>query len=127
MAHNETHEVNAIQGPRSTALWAGVIGAPAAWALQHTANYAWSQRACGGKGHGVFLAMTIGFAVLALAGGFLSWRDWRRIGGSPDKTDGGPAARDRFLGALGASLGVLSAIVIVAQGLANFFFDGCWN
>jgi hypothetical protein len=124
----EKHNVGAIAGGRSIALWAGVIGAPAAWGVQLVIGYAFSQRACNGNGHGTMHAITAAFAILAMTGAFLSWRDWKKAGGgSPDNADGGPVARDRFLGGLGMALGILSTIVVVAQGIASFYFDGCWN
>lgn len=113
---------------RSVALWAGVIGAPAAWGLQLQAGYSLTPWACRAGLHFTLHVITAVAVVLALAGAYLSWRAWLAAGGgSPDKTDGGPVARERFLGALGVAMGALSAVVIVAQGIASFYFDGCWS
>jgi len=49
------------------------------------------------------------------------------IGGKPDEPEGGPVARRRFLGALGTVVGLLFAMVIIAQSLPSFFFDPCWS
>ncbi len=112
----------------SVVLWAGVIGAPLVWAVQFQANYALVPKVCGSRSH-VVLHVVAGIgALLALAAAVLSWRDFVAAGrGSPDATDGGPIARARFLGALGAATALLFAVLIVAQGIAAFFIDPCWN
>src|ERR1700712_4012573 len=89
---------------RSVALWAGVLGGPAIWAIQLQVGYALSPIACGSRTiieHGLTLVCVF----LALGGAFLSFRDWRAAGlSSPDETDGGALARTRFLGAMGVLL-----------------------
>jgi hypothetical protein len=128
---SDVHAVNARPGRWSVPRSFGVIGGPAAWALGHVVGYAWTQKVCGSgdaTGRAVMVAITVTFAALALVAAFISWRAWRRNGGdSPEQTDGGPVARERFCGALGLMLALLSAVVIVAQGIGTFFFDGCWN
>lgn len=116
-------------GSQSPALWAGVIGAPAAWSLQMVAGYALTEHACANTWSYLTLhLLTLAFAVVAAACGWVSWRAYRRVGGgSPDEIDGGPVPRERFLGFLGAGLSALSVVVILAQGVPSFFFDGCWR
>jgi hypothetical protein len=120
--------MNAIKPGRSVALWAGVIGAPAAWAVQLEIGYALAPWTCKSQNYFVPHLVTAIFVLLALIGAALSYRDWKLAGrGSPEETDGGPIARTRFLGALGLLLSLLSAMVILAQGIASFFFNGCWT
>jgi hypothetical protein len=112
---------------RSVALWAGVIGAPLLWGIQFEATYALSPWACNGSIHAIIHLVTIVAIVIALFFAYLSRRDWRAAGGSPEETDGGTIPRIRFLGALGMFLSLLSAMIILAQGIASLFFEGCWT
>ena len=112
---------------RSLSLWAGVLGAPAAWGLQLQVGYALVPWVCRTHHYWVLHAVTLGFVLLAALGGWLSYRDWQAAGrGSPDETDGGATARTRFLGALGMVTCGLFALLIIAQGVASFFLDACW-
>ena len=114
-------------GPMGIALWAAVFGAPAIWAVSFETGYALVPKVCQFQGHYVLHIISLLALVLALIGGFLSWRQWRRIGGSPEETEGGPIGRQRFLGALGVFSAVLYSTLIIAQGIASFFFDACWT
>jgi len=114
-------------GPMGIALWAAVLGAPLIWAIQFETGYALVPKVCTFQGHYVLHIVSLLGLVLALIGGFLSWRQWRRIGGSPDETEGGPIGRRRFLGALGVFSALLYSMLIIAQGIASFFFDACWT
>ena len=123
-AQNETER---LQRGRSVALWAGVIGAPVVWGIGFETAYALSPYACG---NGIHLSLHFISAVtfvMALIAAYLSWRDWHAAGGSPEETDGGTIPRIRFLGALGMFLSLVMAMLILAQGMASFFFEGCWT
>ncbi|HEX4793329.1 MAG TPA: hypothetical protein VH370_06035 [Humisphaera sp.] len=112
----------------SVALWTAVLGAPFIWFMQMQSGYSLVLWVCKGHSTLVLHLITIIAAVLTLIGAFLSWRQFRQSGGgSPDETDGGAGARRRFLGALGAVSGLLYATLIIAQGIASFFFDPCWT
>jgi uncharacterized membrane protein YidH (DUF202 family) len=114
------------QHGRSAALWAGVLGAPAVWAVQLQTGYSLTEWVCHSERYFVLHLVTLVFVLLAAGGGALSWMDWKKAGrGSPDETDGGPVARTRFLGALGMVISVLFVLLIIAQGLASFFFHAC--
>src|SRR5437899_1657492 len=110
------------------ALWAAVLGAPFIWGIQMQSGYSLVPWVCKGHSPIILHLITLIAALLALIGAFLAWRQFRHSGGgSPDETDGGPTARRRFLGALGAVSGLLYATLIIAQGIASFFFDPCWT
>jgi hypothetical protein len=113
-------------GPAS--LWAGVLGAPAAWAVQMELYYLLVPWACRTGHRWPLFVVPIVFVVLAALGGLLSWRDWERSGrGSPDTSDGGPVARTWFLGMLGVMVSALFCMLILAQWIAAFFISPCWN
>lgn len=110
------------------ALWAGVLGAPAVWGLQFELGYALAPLTCK---FGTLIPLhflTISAIILALLALFFSHRQWRSAGGgSPDDIDGGMIGRRRFVGGLGMVVSLLFAILILAQGLASFFFNACWS
>ena len=60
-----------------------------------------------------------------LVGGLTAWRTWRALGGRWPETEGGPAARSRFLSGLGVLLGGLCVLVILAFWVAVFLLDPC--
>ena len=113
---------------RSPALWAGVVGAPAVWAVQMTTGYTLAPLGCGSNTvHLILHGVTILCALLALFGGYLSWREYHGAGGgSHEDTAGGIVDRARVIGALGLAVSLLMTLVILAQGIPSFFFDGCW-
>jgi len=95
--------------------WAGLATGATAWATSTQLNYALA-----GTGHGNFPVVplvALVLAAIALAGGLLSWRAWRR---SPESVatpvTGIPHA---FLAGVGAMSSLLFAAVIVMQGLAG--------
>lgn len=115
------------QNGRSLSLWVGVIGAPMVWATQLQAGYTISQFVCG---NGMSLwshVVTLVAMILTIVAAVLCWREWKRLGaGSTEETEGGPVPREWFLSVLGFALSCLMTLVILLQGAASFFLDGCW-
>ncbi len=91
-------ETNISSGPSNWALWAGVLGAPAAWGLQLDLGYALPPGLCRLGSLWPEYVLSIVCIVISLIGAGLSYRQYAAVGGSPDQTDGGPFARRRFLG-----------------------------
>jgi hypothetical protein len=118
-----------IRARAELALWTGLLGAPAAWSAHLTASYAYAPHACRTGGSiAVLHLISLVCVAVALAGGVISYQEWRHFDPrSPDKTDGGPIARRRFLGALGAIAGAFFTLAMIAQVIAGFFFDPCWT
>jgi peptidoglycan biosynthesis protein MviN/MurJ (putative lipid II flippase) len=102
---------------------AGVFLAPVAWALNTQLNYALVPWVCH---HGINIvpAIAVANALLALVGGFLSWRGLStRAEGRRESPHGG---RPHYLVAvLGMSMAALFAAVILLQGAAGLFLQGC--
>jgi TRAP-type C4-dicarboxylate transport system permease small subunit len=110
------------------ALWTGVLGAPVVWAVQLDAGYALVPALCPSGNRTPLHLLSAVCIVLVLILCVLSYRTWRDSGGgSPDVPDGGWQARRRFVGALGMIVSLTFALVILAQGLAGFFFSPCWS
>jgi hypothetical protein len=106
-------------------LWAGVLIAPVAWALQMQASYLLVQPACmSGRNTSLHL-VTLVALLCALGGGFISWRCRERAGRAWPDDAGGPQPRSNFMATLGLLLSAMFFLVIVAQGLASFVLHPC--
>jgi hypothetical protein len=107
-------------------LWAGLLLAPAAWAVQMGISYALVPALCQ-AGAGRTAIFIVGFAGLAIAlvgvwFAFLNWRDagkgWRATG--KEAVD-----RARFMAVTGLLLGGYVSVVIVLQLALSFGLDHC--
>lgn len=101
---------------------AGLYSGPAAWAISTQANYALAGWACARDFPLVPLVAALSLA-LALAGGILSAREWRRAGLAPIGAEGGRP--DRLLAGLGVMAAALFGIIILIHGAAGIVFSGC--
>ena len=122
--------------PRTGPLWAGIIGAPLAWAVQMQLNYALVPWICGHRQYHFLLHVTtLVFLALAIACTLLCWAYRHPPGAvgnlgphspvrSGDEQEP-PPGRTYFTAVLGAMLGGLLALLILAQGIAAFFIDPC--
>jgi hypothetical protein len=124
-----SHSASTLENPEidngSIGLWGGVIGVPALWSLQFLLGYALPTFACE-KIAAIHHVLTILFVIASLFVAVLARRQWKSTGGQPpDVDEGGPMGRRQFLGALGALVSLMFALLILAQGMPSFFFDGC--
>jgi hypothetical protein len=106
----------------------GVIGAPAAWALQHVTGFALTQANCGTafRDNLAFQGLTLGVmataavvAVLAELSAIAVYRRTRDAGPDP------PGSRMHFLAIVGMTIGPLFLAIILMSGLAAAFLDTC--
>src|SRR5256885_891857 len=113
---------------RTVSLWAGVLGAPLLWAFQLNLNYMIVPRICRNHHTGVFHLLSVLFLLAVIACGALCWMEWVHIGraGSDDDEPGG-VGRVHFLSVLGMLSSLLFAIAIIAQALASFYINPCWD
>jgi hypothetical protein len=63
--------------------------------------------------------------LLALSGGLVAWREWKRTGREWPSEELGAIPRSRFMVALGLLASALFSLVILAQWAASFFFNPC--
>lgn len=113
-------------GGRTRALWAGIVGVPVVWAVQQQLTYVLVPWACHRKDATPLLALTLAMLALVLAGGWVSHREWRRVGGGwPRDTSSDVDERTRFLGMLGMLASGLFALLVVAHGIATAMIDPC--
>src|SRR5687767_5429898 len=112
-------------GTRIGALWAANLIGPAAALAGLEVAYLLTDRACStGDELPVHLTWLVCLLV-AMLGGWVGHREWRRWGGGPAGEDGGPEGRSRFLALVGMLASAMAALVILAQWSANLFFQPC--
>lgn len=106
-------------------LLTGLLCAPLAFLTQLTVNYAVVPRACS-SGHAYAPHLvTILFLLIALAGGFVAWRNWRDAGQVESGEGGGRVERSRFLAVMGLLLSGLITLVFIAQWIPQFLISPC--
>ena len=107
--------------PRGTTpLWAGVLGAPAAWAVQMEWIYAFATWCCWHHTRSLLYAANIILLLTAMGGGIVCLSYWR---GRRDF--GEQERRIMFLSGLGIFSSVMYSILIIAQGIAAIMLDPC--
>jgi hypothetical protein len=99
--------------------WAGFVSGPGAWAVSTQVNYGLAPWECAHRA-GVVPWFAAALALLALAGGFLSWRAWQR-----PEAAGRPPRTERFIAGVSLAMAILFALVILMQGTAGLVFNGC--
>ena len=113
------------EGAGPGALWAGVLAGPMAALVQLQANYALVLWVCGTGQTWSLHAVSLAALAVAVGAGLLSWRNWRRAGAEWDDEGAGVLPRSRFMAAVGMFVSLHSALVVVAQWVAVFFYSAC--
>jgi hypothetical protein len=108
------------------AQWFGMLAPPLAMLTNVSLGYALVSWSCAAH-HRVILHAEIALLVLlSVAAGFVAHREWKRFGGGGEADDsGGPAARARFLGAMGIGSSILFTLILLGQWLANVYLAPC--
>jgi hypothetical protein len=107
------------------ALWAGVLIPPVAFLVNLEVAYALVPVACGSRT--VVLVHVVHLVSLALTAfaAMVAWRAWQRSGASWPGGEGGRLGRTQFLAGMGILMGLMFAIVILAQWIPSFILDPC--
>jgi hypothetical protein len=107
------------------ALWAGVLVPPTAFLFNLEAAYALVPVAC--NAGTVLLVHLVHLVSLALAvvGGLLALRVWRRSGAAWPGGEGGRISRTQFMAGLGILMSLMFTVVILAQWIPSFILDPC--
>ena len=111
---------------RSAVLWLGVLGAPAAWTLQHVTGFALTEATCeeaGTSGWNVHMdawtiAVTATAVAVALAAEAAAIATLRATRGAESEP---PAGRAHFLAVIGVTIGPLFLAMILMSGLGAIF------
>ncbi len=106
-------------------LWFGILGPPIIWAIRIAVSYVLVPYACWmgwiAMLHIVTLAALLGTAFA----GWVAWGRWREAGRGTEVELGGTTTRTRFMAIFGMLSSGFFFLVMVAEGLANFFVDPC--
>lgn len=111
-------------------LWFGLLGAPAAWTLQHIAGYALTEASCNEAARAGWDIHLDAWTIALTAGGFLvalaatvaaigSWRSTRDAGTDP------PGARRHFLAIVAVTIAPLFICIMLMSGLGTVFLPAC--
>ena len=112
-------------GTRIGLLWTSNLLGPVAALAGLEIAYIFADRACV-TGDMLPVHLTwLASLLLAVLGGWLGYREWRRWGGSHAGEDAGLGGRSRFLALMGMLLSAVAALVIAAQWSAAFLFHPC--
>lgn len=108
---------------RRSLSWAGLVSGPVAWGLSTQGNYALATPQCLSGIHPTpWIALLL--AVMALAGGVLSFATHRQTAADPGSGERKPRT-EAFYAMLSIGMAVLFALVILLQGFAGMVFSGC--
>ena len=115
-----------LKEPRAiAALWFAMLAGPAAWMLGLNLDYALVRVACARHTTLPLHGVTLATLALAAAGGWVAWREWRRVGGGWPGEAWGPEARSRFMAVMGMLAAAFFGLVIVAQWVSKLFLNPC--
>jgi hypothetical protein len=126
MAHTRDSTEHLRTGRGIATLWFAVLAGPLAWMLGLNAQYGLVRVACA-KDNMLYLhVVSVATLLLALAGGWVAWAEWRRTGRHADDEESfGTLPRSRFMVGLGLLASALFSLAILAQWAANFFLNPC--
>src|SRR5688500_12554533 len=125
MAHATESTEHLRTGRGIAALWFAVLAGPLAWMLGLNAEYSLVRVACAKQNMLYLHAVSVATLLLAAAGGWVAWREWRRTRHGPDEEAGSTLARGRFMASLGLLASALFSLTILAQWVASFFLNPC--
>jgi hypothetical protein len=110
---------------RVLVLWATWAIGPVAWTLHLMVSYLLVEWVCGTGNVWVLHGVTLATVLMAAAGGLIAWRQWTAAGRRWPGAGGDPASRTRFLAVGGLIISLLSALIILAEGIPNFILSAC--
>ncbi|HEX8363419.1 MAG TPA: hypothetical protein VF613_25080 [Longimicrobium sp.] len=113
------------EGRGIAALWFAVLAGPIAWMLGLNVQYSLVRVACAKSAMLPLHLLSLATLALAVAGGVVAWREWRRAGAEWPGEGPGTLPRSRFMAALGLLTSPLFALTILAQWVANLFLNPC--
>jgi hypothetical protein len=104
--------------------WIGLTAGPLAWMLAHGLNYALVPWACGTRHMLPLHLVSLAALLLAILGAGVAWRDWRQHRKiSSESADS--AGRAHFIALLAFGSCLMFGLVVLIEGLGQFYFDPC--
>jgi hypothetical protein len=117
-------------------LWFGAAGAAVAWAIQGFTCFEIAVQACAGgtgswgplSGLGVRLLigfLSLGFIAVAVAAGFVSYRNWIRLAESRHLKQDEGLGREDYMALVGMFTSLACVVGLIWAGVPPIFFDVC--
>jgi nicotinamide riboside transporter PnuC len=126
MMADATGNTEYLRGGRGIAvLWFAVLAGPLAWMLGLNAEYSLVRVACAKNSNLSLHLVSLATLLLALAGGWVAWREWKRTGREGPGEAGGTLPRSRMMVVLGLMASALFSLAILTQWVASLFFNPC--
>lgn len=134
MTHAEkTVVAEPVSGKR---LWFGFVGAAFAWSLAGLLNVLFAWQACMGGETGSFVFtqtgirvllgfITFGLLAVAVAAGYISFRNWRRLSRQSDIVAAEGRGREEFMALFGLVVSVSLGVGIVWFALPIYILSIC--
>jgi hypothetical protein len=124
---DSVQEARRFREPRGiAAVWFALLAGPLAWMLGLNAEYGLVRVACAKDSMLYLHAVSFLTLLLALSGGWVAWREWRRTGDDwPESEEGGAIPRSRFMTTMGLLASALFSLTILCQWVASFFLNPC--
>lgn len=107
------------------ALWFGILGPAVIWHLRIWVSYILVPYACGAGEVMMLHLVTLVTLLGTLFAGWVAWRIWQQTGATAEVEGGGVIPRSRFLALFGLFSSGFFALVILAEGVGNFYIDPC--
>jgi hypothetical protein len=106
-------------------LWPGVLLPPVVFLGELSLTYAYVPRACDAQRTSLLHCTLLAALAIVLATGVRSWTEYQALGARLPGDEGTPDERARFVALLGVLASAYFAVVIAAQGIAQWMVSPC--
>jgi len=110
---------------RDFILWSTIAAGPLLWMVSFGAGWSMAWWACIWNWTPGMVAVSAAAMALTVAGAFVAWTQWRRIGQSLPGEAGGAIPRARAMAIGGVALNIGSFLVILTQIILQSMIGAC--
>ncbi|MFN7138287.1 MAG: hypothetical protein ACK4UN_02990 [Limisphaerales bacterium] len=107
-------------------LWTGVLAGPILWFAHQQISFLLVPWVCGPGNMLALHAATFVMLLLTVGAGLMAYWSWKQVRDRGSRQEDDIPSRTLFMSVVGMTSSALFAIVILAQGLPNFFIDPCY-
>ena len=104
--------------------WIGLSAGPLAWFAAHALTYAVVPWSCATHHKFPLHVVSLLALLLVAVGAVIAWRDWRSHDAVSSESEE-PAGRAHFIGLLAFCSCLVFGLVLLMEGIAQFYFDPC--
>jgi uncharacterized membrane protein YidH (DUF202 family) len=112
-------------GKAEAALWWSMAAGAVAWSLDLGLSYSLTQHACSTGHHFVLHVISIFSFVIALTGAVAGFRMYQRTPDDASRQGGRPRDRAFFIAAIGITMSIAFAVVIIAFAVPRWILSPC--